>query len=311
MTTRLVANLSEWSGLSISDITYLIATAPRRYKVFRIPKKSGNAFREIAQPSRELKGLQVLLTKRVLHLLPVHAAAQGYVKGKGIKSNAAAHVGNSFLLKMDIADFFPSIRPLDLRRHILRHSPNLLATDELTQVMQLLFWRRKGERKLRLCIGAPSSPFISNTLMYDLDMRLEEAARARGVTYTRYADDLAFSTNDRDVLPAEEARYAREIEHSRSPRLLVNRGKTVHISMAHRRMLTGIVLSAARELSIGRERKRLIRSMVHHKTLGELDQEQTQQLHGLLAFAHDVEPEFAATMRLRLERNYPQESGGG
>lgn len=296
MTTRLIISLSHWSGLSVPDVEHIVATAPRRYKVFSIPKRNGG-LREIAQPSRELKVLQNLVVRRILHLLPLHDAAHGYVKGRGIKSNAAAHVSSHYLLKLDLQDFFPSIRPHDLTKHLRAYAPDLLSAEEVMQVRDIVFWKPKGDRTSRLCIGAPSSPFLSNTLMIDLDTSLAGFAAELGVTYTRYADDMAFSCMEKDVLPKIQQMATAAIEASLSPRLRVNYEKTVHISRAHRRMLTGIVLNAVGEISIGRERKRVIRSMVHRQSLGQLSELQVLELQGLLAFAHDIEPVFAAKMR--------------
>lgn len=295
MSTQLVAMLSSGSGLAAADIEHIIATAPRRYKVFSIPKRRGG-WRVIAQPSRELKVLQNLLVRRVLHSLPVHEVAHGYVSGRGIRSNAAAHVHSNFLLKMDLEDFFPSLRPDDLDRHLLRHGELGLSASERRQIHRLVFWQPRGLPGLRLCIGAPSSPFISNTLMYGLDESISEHATSLDVTYTRYADDLAFSCVEKGVLVQVEAAVTRIIQNSVSPALRVNRNKTVNMSRGHRRMLTGVVISATRELSLGRERKRLIRSMAHRRSLRLLSESEEAVLEGYLAFARDIEPDFVARL---------------
>lgn len=307
MTTKLMAILSQWSGLKISDVEYIVRSAPRRYKVFSIPKRSGGE-RVIAQPSRELKALQRLITDRIIFDLPVHGAAHGYVKGRGIKSNAAAHANSNFILKMDFSNFFPSIRPADLGRHMKKHLAAQVTEEERRQLYNLVFWRPRGERGLRLCIGAPSSPFISNTIMFDLDSKIHEICQVAGVIYTRYADDLTFSCAEKGVLGQLEARVSSIIDGSKSPRLSVNNEKTVHISRAQRRTVTGININSVGALSIGRDRKRLIRSMVHKSTLGQLSFEEDRELNGLLAFANDIEPEFAVKMRARKSVS---RSGGG
>ncbi len=302
MVTKLAVNLSKWTGFSLADIGYLIQSAPRRYKVFSIPKKRGGR-REIAQPSRELKILQTLVVQRVLHFLPVHEAAHGYVSGRGIRSNALTHVNSNYLLKMDFRDFFPSIRPRDLRAHLDACGHGALSAEEIAQICNIVFWQRKGQRALRMCIGAPSSPFLSNTIMFSLDARIAEAAVSMGATYTRYADDLAFSCAEKEVLAAVERRVTDIVESSKVPRVSINQAKTVHISRSQRRMLTGIILNSTCSMSLGRERKRLIRAMVQRCRLGQLDKDGFERLNGLLAFAQDIEPEFAAKMKGRLGRS--------
>lgn len=302
MSTPLVQILSVWSVLSSADIERIIRSAPRRYKVFSIEKKGGGV-RIVAQPSRELKLLQRLVVDRVLANIPVHESAHGYVRGRGIKSNALAHSQARYLLKMDLENFFPSIRPLDLARRLSRLSNISLGLDEKRQLYSLLFWKPRG-LGMQLCIGAPSSPLISNALMYDVDVAISALAIERGVIYTRYADDMTFSCADKGVLPELQALVENVIESSRTPRLRVNRGKTVHISRAQRIVVTGVTINTSAEISLGREKKRLIRSMVHRFRRGELDLEACWRLKGLIAFAHDIEPEFAAKMRAKCEPSW-------
>lgn len=308
MPTELVSKLSLWSGLQATDIERLIRTAPRRYKVFTIPKRNGGE-RVVAQPSRELKMLQRLIVERVINDLPIHDAVHGYVAGRGIKSNAAQHAGSNFILKMDFSDFFPSIHPGDLGRHLKRYLHTPFSTVERTQLYKLLFWRPKGQSLLRLCIGAPSSPFVSNTIMFRLDEIFSSAAKVHGITYTRYADDLTFSCIRKGVLGTFEREIHNQVAHMRSPRLTINENKTVHISRAQRRMVTGVVINSTGDLSLGRERKRLIRSMAYRSNRGLLSSEEEMELSGLLSFAHDIEPVFAQKMRLWLVR--ASEKGGG
>lgn len=296
MATELVSNVAQAVGLSHHDVEQLISSAPRRYKEFQIKKRNDRGWRDIAQPSRELKAVQRFLMDSVLRNLPIHDCAHGYVIGRGIKSNAAIHVASDYLLKLDISDFFPSLRPADFAKHVKRHAPDLLTEEELKQVLLVLFWKRKGQRKLRLCIGAPSSPLVSNTLMFDLDLGISAIAFRYGVAYSRYADDMTFSCNVKGVLSDVQREVIELIHASRYPRLIVNQAKTVHISRAQRRVVTGVTISATRELSIGRERKREIRNLVHRHHYRMLTIDDQNKLNGLIGFAADIEPAFANKM---------------
>lgn len=295
MSSSLVDRLSGWTGLPSADVERVVRSAPRRYKVFSIAKRSGG-FRTIAQPSRELKVLQRSIVDRVLGDLQVHEAAHGYVGKRGIKSNALAHKGAQYVLKMDMENFFPSFRPLDLARYLSRTAPDRFSLEEKRQLYALLFWRPKGSVGLRLCIGAPSSPLVSNVLMYEIDDALFRNAEGLGIVYTRYADDMTFSCSEKGVLPQFQAVVERTVESARTPRLRINREKTVHISRAQRIAVTGIIINTQGRISLGRERKRLIRAMVHRFRLGLLDVDACLRLRGLIAFAKDIEPEFADRM---------------
>jgi hypothetical protein len=110
--------------------------------------------------------------------------------------------------------------------------------------------------------------------------------------YSRYADDLAFSTNEPGVLTHLPQVVRQELFRLPWPRIALNEDKTVYTSKKYRRTVTGLVLSSQGHVSMGRDRKRLIRAMVHRFELGELDEAGALRLRGLLAFASDVEPEF-------------------
>lgn len=155
-----------------------------------------------------------------------------------------------------------------------------------------MFWGAGGYRPLCLSIGAPTSPLISNLLMYQFDGVMSNFARANGMVYTRYADDLTLSSAghlDREVVRNEVAAALAAIDY---PKLRLNPSKTKLASKSTSRRVTGLVLANDGSLSIGRERKRRISAMVHHALTGRCDAETLVHLAGLLSFASDVEPTF-------------------
>jgi hypothetical protein len=152
---------------------------------------------------------------------------------------------------------------------------------------------------MRLAIGAPTSPHISNLLMYDFDRLMAERAAREIVTYTRYADDLTFSAKRTGYLQPIEKLVRKTLREIDRPRLTLNDDKTVFATMKYRRVVTGLTLTNDGTISIGRERKKLIRAMINHYALGLLDAENSRKLVGLLAFANDAEPEFLLRMKLK------------
>jgi RNA-directed DNA polymerase len=97
VTIRILQDLSIELGLGSHDLLRIIVTAPARYKVYQIPKRSGG-MRTIAQPSRELKAIQRFVLRTTLSKLPVHVAAAAYVEGRNIAENAQAHVNHRAIL---------------------------------------------------------------------------------------------------------------------------------------------------------------------------------------------------------------------
>lgn len=281
--------------LSKREVEQLISTAPSRYKVHEIKKRNGRGMRTIAQPTAEIKLLQKLMAREILAKLPVSEAAMAYRENLGIVNHATPHANNQYLLKLDFENFFPTIRAVDFIYHLRKHID--IDEENLKKLSRIFFWRPKGTRKLILSIGAPSSPVISNTLLYDFDMQLLEYCRKMGITYTRYADDLALSTNVPNILKNAHAYISKICESSKSPKLIINETKTVYTSRKHRRLLTGLILTNSGTPSIGRDKKRLIRSMAHHYMLGSLKPEENSKLRGWIAFTMSVDKAFVESIR--------------
>ena len=293
----LVEHISYETGLPRRLLISLVRTAPYRYKVYSVPKKSGKGRRTIAQPAKEVKVLQRIIVDKVIQDLPLHQSAMAFRKNYNIRNNAEAHVRNNYLLKMDFKDFFPSLNSKDLERHIARHVDIDYSTEDLFLISRICFWRPKGTRMLQLSIGAPSSPSISNTLMYEFDSEIFDICSRHHVAYSRYADDLTFSTKRRNVLRRVEDAAAQIVAELKYPRLSINHRKTVHTSKKHHRRVTGVVLTSTEEISLGRDRKRIIRSMLHRASVCDLDPTERARLQGILAFAQDIEPQFVDRLR--------------
>ena len=296
----IIRDMSVDLGLLESDLLKISVTAPRRYKVYRIAKRQPNMTRVIAQPAREVKALQRWIIKHVLADLPVHEAATAYKRGAKIKFNAATHADGRFLLKMDFQNFFPSIKPSDFWKHLDAHKNNYQDKREREFLTKLLFWIPPNQESLRLSVGAPSSPAISNTIMYEFDVSCHNLCNSRSVQFTRYADDLAFSTSEPNVLNGIHDEVVALVERMESPDLTLNAAKTVFASKKTQRRVTGLILTNDGQVSLGRARKRLIRAAVNNYSHDQLDHDSILTLQGWLAFAIDVEESFVN----RLQKKY-------
>lgn len=295
----LLQRMSSKFGMSVFTLAELVRTAPYRYKVFTIPKRNGEP-RTIAQPARIIKEFQRWLVSEELADLPIHKAATAYRPGSKILDNTAAHSKGAFLLKMDFSDFFPSIGGADLKKHLKKYGKDRWDDQEIGVISNIVLWLPKRSRSLQLCIGGPSSPLISNSIMYDFDRIVSEVCDPLDVTYTRYADDLAFSARNAGVLAGIEKEIGVVLGEVAYPRLRINHAKTVRASKGSLRKVTGLIITPEGSVSIGRERKREIHAKLHHFSLEKVGLEEALTLKGLLAFCLDVEPSFVS----RLERKY-------
>jgi hypothetical protein len=179
-------------------------SGPLRHYLYRwLPGRRGKR-RLLEQPRPLLKALQRKILHEILALIPSHEAAHGYRPRRSVVSYAAPHVGQRIVLRMDVRDFFPSVRAARVRNlfEVAGYPPEVarLLTGLCTNVVPPDTWPKDAtpDERLRfrtphLPQGAPTSPALANLCAYRLDCRLAGLARKVGATYTRYADDLAFS----------------------------------------------------------------------------------------------------------------------
>lgn len=278
--------MSEDLAVPISYIEGLARGASHEYKTYNIPKRSGG-HRTINHPSKRLKALQRWLLHNVVKALPIHPAAMAYRAGYSILDNAKKHAPSRYLLRMDFEAFFPSIQTADMSLYMSDHAHLFRGwTPGDVEAFARLVLRNGA-----LTIGAPTSPGVSNALCHELDSRLDALAAAEGVVYTRYADDLFFSTTHRDVLARIEPNVADVVRSLRTPtNLKLNALKTRHSSRKDKRRVTGITIGSDGRPHLGRDRKREIRALIHRHAV--LKGEERAYLAGLISFAIGIEPQF-------------------
>ncbi|HFQ5112091.1 TPA: retron St85 family RNA-directed DNA polymerase [Vibrio vulnificus] len=291
----LIKQLAQKLNKSEIEVSHFLLNAPKKYKVYTIPKRT-SGHRTIAQPSKELKEYQ----RKYLELqqLPIHEAAMAYREGISIKQNAIAHKNNPYLLKLDLENFFNSISN-SLFWKVWKSIKTLPPRQDQRALEQLLFWcpSKTTGGSLVLSIGAPSSPLVSNFFMYHFDFDISEICRKKGITYTRYADDLTFSTKNKEILFELPQIVKEHLEEHFENSIKINKKKTRFSSKAHNRHVTGITLNNDGKLSLGRKRKRYIKHLVHQVQIGCLSDEDRLHLKGLLAFAKHIEPMFLQSLK--------------
>lgn len=307
---KMLRLLSDDLALSSSEIRKIVASAPYRYKHYRLKKRT-EGYRNIYHPTPELKAIQWWIVSNIIHSLPVHPAVFSYRRGIGIQNHANVHANSNFFLRFDFTDFFPSITYRDVVKY-LTESVRLQQIDLDKGAIELVAWlvcrapkgRDRKTAPLALSIGAPSSPAVSNTIIYSLDTALNELSVEHNVRYSRYADDLYFSTKERDVLSVISKGVKAIIKRQKSPKLRINEKKTSYVSRKYRVQITGVVVTPSSDLSVGRNRKRFVRSQVHKYVLGDLGQEEISSVRGMIAFIRSIEPDFVD----RLIRKYGEEN---
>lgn len=170
-----------------------------RFRTFTIPKKSGGV-RIITAPKNEAyQWILRVLNEILLHAYTPSPYAMGFVKGRSVYQNARIHEGKNYVFNLDLKDFFPSIRQARVCAR-LQCAPFSLNRELASVIAGLVAMRQEVSSPTETHVsyvlpqGSPVSPMLTNAICDSLDHQLAGLAQRFGLTYTRYADDITFSS---------------------------------------------------------------------------------------------------------------------
>ena len=253
-------------GLNYRQLSGIIYSSDSKYFSFSIPKSSGGP-RRITAPKKRLKTLQRRLNYVLQCVHEPKASVHGFVPQRSTVTNAEAHTGAEWVLNLDLKDFFPSIN-FGRIRGLLASYPYELPHEVATVVAQTCTFKDV------LPQGAPTSPTVANMICAVLDSQLTSLAEDCRAMYTRYADDITFSTTQRQM-PDRLVEYARTETASpmdvtlgdqltgiiRNNGFTVNQDKVRLQRSTERQEVTGLVVNEF--VNVPRELVRQVRAMLH------------------------------------------------
>ncbi|WP_126396963.1 retron St85 family RNA-directed DNA polymerase [Blastochloris tepida] len=298
----LLERLERQSRLSRGQLEQFAITASKRYKIYNIPKRNGGE-RQIEQPSRAIKAIQRWLNLNLIRKFPIHISSTAYNKGSSILRNAEFHKNTNFTVRIDFEDYFPSFRDNGIERFL---QENRSVIGDPLDDNDISFIRNIVCRHGRLTIGAPSSPLLTNAIMFQFDGIVYQFCQSRGLVYTRYADDIFISATRANSL-GDVADFVASVSTGYPyANLTINCRKTVFLSKKYRRVVTGMVITPQGSVSVGRNLKDEVRSGVYKFKNGIIDGDEIARIRGLVAYIYGVEPSFLGI----LERKYGDETIG-
>lgn len=257
-------DLADFLEIPRKVLTYVlyIKKVENFYASFEIAKKNGGT-RIIKSPSGELKSVQKKLASELeRYQQEIWASKEikpnishGFQKKKSIVTNARVHRNKKYVLNLDLQDFFDSFHFGRVRGFFQKNRNFALPIEVATVLAQLTCFEG--------CLpqGAPTSPVITNLLCQILDNRLLRIAKKYKLDYTRYADDLTFSTNDKAFIERKDEflrAIQKEIEHAG---FKVNENKTRLVYKDSQQKVTGLVVNE--KVNVAQEYYRKTKSMAH------------------------------------------------
>lgn len=234
--------------LKLSHFTFAQHILSPEYHYFKIPKSKGG-FREIEAPALELKKIQRKLNEylQYVYFLNQSQSAYGFIMStakenrkntaKNIVSNAKQHLGNPYLLNIDFDDYFHQISTQEVYT-IFKKPPFNFTKNQANTLAKIC--TNKG----RLPMGAPTSPVLSNFACLALDKELELWATKHKITYTRFVDDLSFSSKNR-ITPQH---FKQILQITSKYEFVIDPAKTKWYDAKQTKIVTGLVIGKQIEL---------------------------------------------------------------
>lgn len=262
-------------GVSPKLISSMALKPKRFWRVFQLPKRTGGT-REIRAPRVFLKTVQRYILQNILGTSEVAVQSYGFSAGKSIFKNAAVHLGNKWVWNTDLEDFFPTIS-----HRMVREVFRSLGFNANMSTVLASLCTYEG----RLAQGAPTSPMLSNIVFRPIDDILSVLALKYGLTYSRYADDLTFSSDRR---PTTE--FIAELgQVITSAGFRMNKEKTRLHGPHQARYVTGLVVN--QKVHPNRETRRRLRAIfykMHAAKSGDIGA--MHKLHGWAAYVNAYDP---------------------
>ena len=304
------------------------------YHLKVIAKRRGG-WRLLEAPKPHLAAVQQKILREVLNAIPVHPAAHGGVTGCSVVTHAQQHCHRPWILKLDLADFFPSIGlgPVQgIFRTVGFPDPVATCLAQLTThrvppefLNRPAFWGKAGEffsgsqeqktvwrrtfepyTGAHLPQGAPTSPRLANLCAWSMDCRLSALARRCGLVYSRYVDDLAFSPVQAEG--SEWSAAQRRGFLALVTRIVIRSGfalnvrKTAWLGRAQRQVLTGVTVNS--HPNWPRPDYEAFKALLHNcRRWGPQSQNRAghfrfrEHLQGRLAYLAQIHPQRAEKLR--------------
>lgn len=232
-----------------------------RYRTFRIPKKSGGK-RKISSPVRGLKSIQITLNKIFQAVYEPTKYAMGFTPKRSVVTNAQLHVGQRYIYNTDIKDFFSSINRSRVWKR-LTLKPFCLPSNIADMVAGICTMRdidQDGNVCYILPQGAPTSPIITNMICDTLDIQLSRLAKKFSLRYSRYADDITFSSMH--FVYGKNGRFVRELRDIiTSYGFELNESKTRLQYLGIHQEVTGLVVSD--KINVSKQYVRELKLLIH------------------------------------------------
>lgn len=277
----------------------------KSYREFYIPKRSGG-YRHIQAPNPKLYKLQKKFYYFLYYKMFLYPndSAHAFIKGRDNVTNARMHKYSNYIVKIDLKNFFKSIKKELLEKHltllspfaIIKVFPTYTHTSLISSFLDTLL--EISTLNGSLPQGSPLSPMLSNLFMTTIDYQIKQLLKTdpvsnKFVVYTRYADDLTFSS----TAPINLKKLIKHIQSVLPYPIRINKKKIKYLNIKNRTFVTGVKLNQNHDATFGHEKKKQLKhdlfKLFMSRKEDTLDLEHAQRVLGRWAYLHKIEPDYA------------------
>lgn len=263
--------------------------------------------RKVLKTSKKYKSYLRFLDKVVLrHLAKNSAVVHSYIKQRSVLTAVAAHAGHGAFFLTDIKSFFPNITTADVEKVLSRDKELIPISDfdsHIPYCAQLMTWNDS------IPVGFPTSPQLSNGFLFEFDNALLAFTESRGMTYTRYSDDIIISGDDKQALLSLRDSVQELLHDNASHQLLINTEKTRVTHIGNKVKILGLIITPDGRVTIDSKYKNTLESILHFYTTDKsryvdlLNKRFDGKEHSLFGLLHYVKATDPAYLE-KLQRKY-------
>lgn len=256
-------------GFSPQLVTRIIKNKNEYYRTFKIEKKSGG-YRIVSSPRTYLKVILRYVKSNLLADLVIHESVHSYRKDRSFVSNAVQYENNKYVLNIDLEDYFSSITIHKVRKILRDNGFSYYGSIFLSTLCTL---------DNVLPQGAPTSPIISNAVLYELDNSMFRYCKKNNLNYTRYSDDITISGDSRGNVDKAKSRLIAMIG---SAGFRVNNKKVRLMTYKKQQIVTGVVVNSI--ATPPRSEMRKIRAKFHNASKSIIEANVKKELWGYISY---------------------------
>lgn len=241
-------SLEQDLGFPAKTLYGLSNNLDKHYRNTFIPKRDGSK-RKLSIPDLILKMVQRSISDNILSHYPISRYATAYTSGSSVQKNASVHVGKSKILKLDIDGFFDNVTYSKVKNIVFSKE---FYSEPIRVLLTMLCYYKES-----LPQGAPSSPDITNIIMYDFDEKVGKYCEENNISYTRYCDDMTFSGDfdENEIISFVKTEL-------RGLGLFLKSRKTALVPSTKRQTVTGIVVNE--KIGLTKDYKNKIRQEIYY-----------------------------------------------